>query len=432
MPRKVDTYTFQGEVWRGGAAPLGSTCDNPGRVVEPMSLAGLREGLSKFRREGFPPGSPPAYVFALACVAVAAVAHFAFDKFTPGITPSILYNPAVFVAALFGGVRAGLLAVGVSVVLLWWAFDWRSFEAQAPAFSPAVNCTLYVAAAMVIIWVAARYRSSGQLSAHHRQDSGMPTAAESVAGRPFAPPAHAVRRAWNRLVAHPMAGYAGALLCVALASLIRASFAWFGGEMLPLVSYYPAVLLAALMGGTGAGLLAISLSLCVVWSDFPGPLLSFERPTRDASVSLSLYVFASLLTVWLAEDRRLGTDSARAKQSSMLEWVTSVVVAATAVLLTTLVLLAIDSHLAPEHLILGYLLPTIIIAMHYGSTVAVFTSFISGLAAAYFLFLPKFSFYIADPHNLAELAFFFLLAVTASKAVALPAGEARGRKTESL
>ena len=397
-----------------------------------MSLAGLREGLSKFTREGFPPGSPPAYVFALACVAVAAAAHFAFDKFTPGITPSILYNPAVFVAALFGGVRAGLLAVGVSVVLLWWAFDWRSFEAQAPALSPAVNCTLYVAAAMVIIWVAARYRSSDQLSAHHRQVSGMPTAVESVAGRPFAPPAHAVRRAWNRLVAHPMAGYAGALLCVALASLIRASFAWFGGEMLPLVSYYPAVLLAALMGGTGAGLLAISLSLCVVWSDFPGPLLSFERPTRDASVSLSLYVFASLLTVWLAEDRRLGTDSARAKQSSMLEWVTSVVVAATAVLLTTFVLLAIDSHLAPEHLILGYLLPTIIIAMHYGSTVAVFTSFISGLAAAYFLFLPKFSFYIADPLNLAELAFFFLLAVTASKAVALPAGEARGGKTESL
>jgi K+-sensing histidine kinase KdpD len=395
-------------------------------------LRALREALLNFTREGFPPGSPPAYGFALACVAVAAAAHFAFDKFTPGITPSILYNPAVFVAALFGGVRAGLLAVGVSVVLLWWAFDWRSFEAQAPALSPAVNCTLYVAAAMVIIWVAARYRSSDQLSAHHRQDSGMPTAVESVAGRPFAPPAHAVRRAWNRLVAHPMAGYAGALLCVALASLIRASFAWFGGEMLPLVSYYPAVLLAALMGGTGAGLLAISLSLCVVWSDFPGPLLSFERPTRDASVSLSLYVFASLLTVWLAEDRRLGTDSARAKQSSMLEWVTSVVVAATAVLLTTFVLLAIDSHLAPEHLILGYLLPTIIIAMHYGSTVAVFTSFISGLAAAYFLFLPKFSFYIADPLNLAELAFFFLLAVTASKAVALPAREARGRKTETL
>ena len=228
-----------------------------------------------------------------------------------------------------------------------------------------------------------------------------------------------------------MAGYAGALLCVGLASLIRASFAWFGGEMLPLVSYYPAVLLAALMGGTGAGLLAISLSLCVVWSDFPGPLLSFERPTRDASVSLSLYVFASLFTVWLAEGRRLGADTARAAQSSMLEWVTSVVVDATAVLLTTFVLLAIDSHLAPEHLILGYLLPTIIIAMHYGSTVAVLTSFISGLAAAYFLFLPKFSFYIADPLNLAELAFFFLLAVTASKAVALPAGQARGRKTKS-
>jgi K+-sensing histidine kinase KdpD len=391
-------------------------------------LRALREALSNFTRGGFPPGSLPACGFALACVAVAAAAHFAFDKFTPGITPSILYNPAVFVAALFGGIRAGVLAVGVSVVLLWWAFDWRSFEAQTATFSPAVNCMLYVAAAMVIIWVAARYRALDQPSAHHGRDLGRPTAGESVAGGPFAsPPAHTVRGAWDRLVAHPLAGYVGALLCVGLASLVRASFAWFGGEMLPLVSYYPAVLLAALMGGTGAGLLAISLSLCVVWSDFPGPLLSFERPTRDASVSLSLYVFASLLTVWLAEGRRLGSDSARATQSS-LEWVTSVVVAATAVLLTTLVLLAIDSHLAPEHLILGYLLPTIIIALHYGSTVAVFTCFISGLAAAYFLFLPKFSFYIADPLNLAELAFFFLLAVTASKAVALPAGEARGRK----
>src|SRR3984893_1921422 len=44
---------FQGEVLQRGAAPLGSTCDNPGRVVESMSLAGLREGLVECTREGF-------------------------------------------------------------------------------------------------------------------------------------------------------------------------------------------------------------------------------------------------------------------------------------------------------------------------------------------------------------------------------------------
>ena len=55
--------------------------------------------------------------------------------------------------------------------------------------------------------------------------------------------------------------------------------------------------------------------------------------------------------------------------------------------------------------------------MHYGSTLAVLTSFASGLIAAYFFFPPKLSFYIADPLNVAELGFFLLLAVIASKAV---------------
>src|SRR5262249_22724530 len=43
--------------------------------------------------------------------------------------------------------------------------------------------------------------------------------------------------------------------------------------------------------------------------------------------------------------------------------------------------------------------------------------FASGLAAAYFIYPPKFSLYIADPQHVAELGFTLLLAVTASKAV---------------
>ena len=57
-------------------------------------------------------------------------------------------------------------------------------------------------------------------------------------------------------------------------------------------------------------------------------------------------------------------------------------------------------------------------AMHYGSTVGVVTSFASALAAAYFCFPPKFSFFISDPLNVAELGFFLVLTVIASKAVA--------------
>ena len=161
------------------------------------------------------------------------------------------------------------------------------------------------------------------------------------------------------------------------------------------------------------------LSLIAVWSEFPGPLLAFRPPTRDESVELSLYVFATLLTVWLAESHRRVVGSADDWQSHVLELITSVLVAFAAVMLTTCILLAVDSFLAPDHLVLGYLLPTIVIAMHYGSALAVVTSFISGFAAAYFLFPPKFSFYIADPLNVAELGWFLLLAVIASKAIAV-------------
>ena len=78
------------------------------------------------------------------------------------------------------------------------------------------------------------------------------------------------------------------------------------------------------------------------------------------------------------------------------EFVVPVAMSLVAVLLTTVVLFAIDAQLAPQHLVLGYLLPTIFIAVYYGSTFAVLTSFASGLAAAYFLFPPKFSFYVGD------------------------------------
>jgi K+-sensing histidine kinase KdpD len=63
------------------------------------------------------------------------------------------------------------------------------------------------------------------------------------------------------------------------------------------------------------------------------------------------------------------------------------------VLVTTLLLSAIDRFVPTEHLMLGYLLPTILVAIYFGSTLAVLASFASGLAAAYFLLPPKFSFY---------------------------------------
>ena len=68
---------------------------------------------------------------------------------------------------------------------------------------------------------------------------------------------------------------------------------------------------------------------------------------------------------------------------------------------------------------LAYLLPTIFIAIFFGSTIAVMTSFASGLAAAYFIYPPQFSVLIDNPEHVAELGFIIVLAITASKAVAV-------------
>ena len=70
------------------------------------------------------------------------------------------------------------------------------------------------------------------------------------------------------------------------------------------------------------------------------------------------------------------------KESRILQLVSPVLVAFCAILLTSVVLLAVDSFIDTEALAFIHLLPVIVMAMHYGSTVGVLTSFASALAAA--------------------------------------------------
>jgi len=115
----------------------------------------------------------------------------------------------------------------------------------------------------------------------------------------------------------------------------------------------------------------------------------------------------------------------RRSNPTVIELIGPVVMCFAAVLLTTLLLSTIDFFVPTEHLMLGYLLPTIFVAIYFGSTLAVLTSFASGLAAAYFLLPPKFSFYVGDPVHIAELGFTIVLAVIASKVVGILAYDLR-------
>jgi len=382
--------------------------------------------LEALGRDGLPPGSAAAYLFATGCAGAAALAHVLFLQFTHQIMPSIFYNPAVFVAALIGGVGAGAFAAMLSVLFLWSIFTWLYPAHQITASAaPLMTCALYLLAAVVIVIIADRYRAFGRAHAAPADNDADRHAGAQGGSASSLPPWSRLREWYRNPRPNAVAGYLLAVVCILIATFIRFGFGWFGGEALPLVSYYPGILLASLVGGAGAGVFAMMLSLLAVWLAFPAGAFSFASLSREETVGLSVYVFVSLFSIWLAESHRAVRGNVR--ESWILEWATPILVAFAGVLLTTFVLLAIDAYLRPHHLVLGYLLPTVVIAMHYGSTFAVLTCFAGGLAAAYFLFPPKFSFYISDPFNVAELGFFLLLAVIASKAVAAVTGDIRMR-----
>jgi hypothetical protein len=379
-------------------------------------IAPIRDIARALAGEGLPAQSRLAYAFAALCVGLAFLAHLGILQIVDGVAPSILYNPALFIAALVGGPGPGCLAAALGLGFLWLTLDMRVVD--DPMLNNAIGWALYLVTAALIIFLAQCYRSFDNAG---RSDQGAGSASAlgttSRLGR-------ACRYVAERITRKPIAAYLFAFACIAIASWMRLSYTTIEGNALPLVSYYPAILIAALVGGTGPGLFAMLATLAVLAAEFPGPLLSFDPPAREEGISLSLYVFACILSIWLAEKHRHGSLP-HDRQSALLRLVTSVLVAIAAILVTTLGLLAIDTYLDADHLVLGYLLPTVVIAMHYGSTLAVLTSFASSIAAAYFLFPPKFSFYVSAPEHVAELGLFFVLAVIASKAVAALSDDAR-------
>jgi Domain of unknown function (DUF4118) len=109
-------------------------------------------------------------------------------------------------------------------------------------------------------------------------------------------------------------------------------------------------------------------------------------------------------------------------------WVGPVLAAGVLVALTTAILLAIYLALQSEHLIFGYLIPTTFVAVRYGSVPAIGTAIVSDLCAAYFLYPPDFSIYIADPLQVAELSFFSLLVLAISQFIGGLADDERVEK----
>ncbi len=76
------------------------------------------------------------------------------------------------------------------------------------------------------------------------------------------------------------------------------------------------------------------------------------------------------------------------------------------VALATVILLAADLSFDIPHITFGYILPILFVATKFGRAPALMATVASALCAAVFFYEPKYSLYIADTQDLAELAGF--------------------------
>ena len=107
------------------------------------------------------------------------------------------------------------------------------------------------------------------------------------------------------------------------------------------------------------------------------------------------------------------------------------IASAALVSVTTATLWMLHAEMQPEHLIFGYLIPTTLIAVRYGSVTAMLASIVCSLCAAFLLYPPEFNFYIADPLNVVELGFFLVLCLATTQFVGrLSDGERKQDKAD--
>jgi K+-sensing histidine kinase KdpD len=94
--------------------------------------------------------------------------------------------------------------------------------------------------------------------------------------------------------------------------------------------------------------------------------------------------------------------------------ITPVVLPLVMVAATTAVLMVLDVFLDVERLVFGYLVPTTLAAVAFGSLAGTFTAIVSAVCAAYFIYPPTFVLWIDDRLHVIELLLFAALALTAS------------------
>jgi two-component sensor histidine kinase len=117
------------------------------------------ERLGAFARRGLRPGSPAAFGFALLCVGVATLLRLSIDLFAPDAIPYATYCPAILIAALIGGLGAGVFALALSALTAWYVFVPPRMSFAGWDVEHSVSLGLFFFTAIAVVWIADRYRA---------------------------------------------------------------------------------------------------------------------------------------------------------------------------------------------------------------------------------------------------------------------------------
>lgn len=104
------------------------------------------------------------------------------------------------------------------------------------------------------------------------------------------------RRSWE--------AYGFAVICFAVATLIRLSLNPVNPNIQSFATYYPAVLFAALVAGRGAGLLAMTLSASMGGWAFSPPYFATTLFSESEMIDLALFIASALVIIWGAVAHR--------------------------------------------------------------------------------------------------------------------------------
>jgi PAS domain S-box-containing protein len=114
---------------------------------------------------------------------------------------------------------------------------------------------------------------------------------------------------------HPDAAYGIAIGLVALATLTRWALGDYFGAQVPFITFFPAIVTAALLGGLWPGVCATIVAIVAAWYLFLPPAYSFELGDREF-IQLLLFVFFCVINLAVVTVVNALVDHARAQEEN--------------------------------------------------------------------------------------------------------------------